>query len=84
MKKTKKSQKANEKTIKKDQRNKQMANNYSQKVLGYRTERSKQFKLIDSSKRMAILYDHVYHNKTVRDLIKEHETNYSTIRHILA
>ena len=65
-------------------RKRKTTDDYSQNVLGYRAQRSERFKLVDSSKRMAILFDNMYHRKSVKDLIKEHHVNYSTVRHILA
>ena len=47
-------------------------------------ERSSKCQLIDKSKRIHILYDHLYHRKSLRELIRDHSINYSSLRHILA
>ena len=57
---------------------------YGLKVLGYRAERTLKNTPVDKNKRINILYDHLQHKKSIRDLIRDHAINYSTLRHILA
>ena len=56
---------------------------YRQSVLGYRKARKSNLSMIDSAKRIAIIYDHAVHKKPVKQIIKDHLLNYSTVRHIL-
>ena len=42
---------------------------YNQKVLGYRDKRTQVRQLIDTSKRVNIIYDHVVHRKDIRQMI---------------
>ena len=39
--------------------------------------------MIDMVKRVAIIYDHAIHKKPVKQIIQDHNLNYSTVRHIL-
>lgn len=39
--------------------------------------------MIDTPKRVAIIFDHLIHKKSARQIIQDHGTNYSTVRHIL-
>ena len=68
----------------KRQRNKQVVARYSRNVLGYKDKRSNKCPQVDVAKRITIIYDHLTHKKTIRMMIKDHDVNYSTIRHILA
>ena len=51
----------NSKVIEKRKTNKVAQAQYNQNVLGYRSERSRHRLLIDTKKRVSIIYDHVVH-----------------------
>ena len=72
------------KSIRKQEHKKLIYEKYSKNVLGYKLDRDGKSKLVCLKKRLNILYDHLIHHKSIRELIREHSVNYSTLRHILA
>ena len=56
---------------------------YRTQVLGYRKERSTQFQKVDTALRIAVIFEHAVHRKPVKQIIRDHQVNYSTLRHIL-
>lgn len=52
-------------------------------MLGYRKERCTQFQKVNTALRIAIIFEHAVHAKPVKKIIKDHQVNYSTLRHIL-
>lgn len=56
---------------------------YRQSKLGYGTERNATATKVDTAKRVAIIFDHTVHRKTVKQIIRDHAINYSTLRHVL-
>ena len=56
---------------------------YNKGVLGYNRNKNQRYSFLSTEKRVSVLHDHIFHQKTIRELIKEHAVNYSTIRHIL-
>ena len=65
-------------------KNKEKEKRYNHNVLGYRFSRRNICPLLDTEKRIAIIYDHIIHRLNIKQLIKDYQVNYSTIRHILA
>lgn len=61
--------------------------NYQKKYrlakLGYKKCRSGVFSIVDTAKRVAVIFDHTIHKKPVKKIITDHAINYSTLRHIL-
>ena len=54
-----------------------------QSMLGYKKERQTNNVKVDQAARVAVIYDHSIHKKSVKQIIKDHGVNYSTVRHIL-
>lgn len=56
---------------------------YRQAKLGYGNARPATAAKVDTAKRVAIIFDHSVHKKTVKQIIRDHAINYSTLRHVL-
>ena len=51
--------------------------------MSHRRTKTAKLTLIDTTKRVAIIYDHLILKKSVKQIIDEYDVNYSTVRHIL-